>query len=287
MLLVLVMLLRWCPATSSRVFSAQLCAVDRLVTVRSADTIVVMDQGRIAEQGTHDELVALGGIYAGLAARQSDAGRDMAPTLPDAVRGDAFVISLTSVSQYEGLRPCSMQTYWLHCIRQKYDRSVADAYLRCHSLGGQAYGRLHSSLGYRCGEQVLRLQVRQLALDEMLTPGMVRQEKSLASQSWEDSRLGTLDSADMPSSSHAPALQLQNGNSSHTTNGNGSTATDNGHQDPPHSTAAAERHDEERRKQGETLATRSLENDSVDEMWQAGGEAAAHDAPAATAKKAI
>jgi len=35
------------------------------------------------------------------------------------------------------------------------------------------------------------------------------------------------------------------------------------------------------------VATVSLENDSVDEMWQAGGEAAAHDAPAATAKKAI
>ena len=67
-----------------RIFNCH--AARRLVTVRSADTIVVMDQGRIAEQGTHDELMALGGIYAGLAARQMDAGRDMAPTLPDAVR---------------------------------------------------------------------------------------------------------------------------------------------------------------------------------------------------------
>ena len=36
----------------------------RLSTVRNADLIVVLDKGRVAEQGTHGELLAAGGLYA-------------------------------------------------------------------------------------------------------------------------------------------------------------------------------------------------------------------------------
>ena len=42
----------------------------RLATVLKADRIVVMDEGRVVEQGTHAELSARGGLYARLAALQ-------------------------------------------------------------------------------------------------------------------------------------------------------------------------------------------------------------------------
>ena len=47
-----------------------LIVAHRLATVKKADRIVVMEQGRIVAQGSHEELVTQGGLYARLARLQ-------------------------------------------------------------------------------------------------------------------------------------------------------------------------------------------------------------------------
>ena len=51
--------------------STSLVIAHRLSTVQQMDRLVVLDRGVVVEQGTHTELVASGGTYAGLWARQS------------------------------------------------------------------------------------------------------------------------------------------------------------------------------------------------------------------------
>jgi ABC-type multidrug transport system fused ATPase/permease subunit len=50
----------------------------RLSTIRHCDRILVLDKGRIAEDGTYDELIARNGLFAALVAKQrldTDAAR--------------------------------------------------------------------------------------------------------------------------------------------------------------------------------------------------------------------
>jgi ATP-binding cassette, subfamily B, bacterial len=48
-----------------------LAIAHRLSTISSMDRIIVLDDGRIVEEGSHDELLARGGVYARFWARQS------------------------------------------------------------------------------------------------------------------------------------------------------------------------------------------------------------------------
>ena len=47
----------------------------RLATVLEADRIIVLDNGRIVEEGNHASLIAAGGLYARLAKLQFDTAR--------------------------------------------------------------------------------------------------------------------------------------------------------------------------------------------------------------------
>ena len=54
-----------------RLDCSMLIVAHRLATIRRCDRIYVMESGVVVEAGTHPELVARNGVYAGMVARQS------------------------------------------------------------------------------------------------------------------------------------------------------------------------------------------------------------------------
>jgi len=61
---------------------SSLVIAHRLSTVLRADLILVMDRGRIVERGTHEQLLAVGGLYARLYDEQFRPGRREETTTP-------------------------------------------------------------------------------------------------------------------------------------------------------------------------------------------------------------
>ena len=53
-----------------RLQATRIIIAHRLSTIKNADRIIVMDEGRIVETGTYNELLEKGGLFSKLAQRQ-------------------------------------------------------------------------------------------------------------------------------------------------------------------------------------------------------------------------
>ncbi len=78
----------------------------RLSTVREADQILVLDQGRIVERGRHEELVVLGGLYAELY-RTQFAVADSPTPYQDATGPEPVTLPMRSYVAEEALPPAA------------------------------------------------------------------------------------------------------------------------------------------------------------------------------------
>ena len=70
----------------------------RLSTIRHADIIVVVDEGRVVEQGTHDDLMVTGGIYSKLVAAQSKSPLEVSDVAPQAQPAGAAAVPIAEVA---------------------------------------------------------------------------------------------------------------------------------------------------------------------------------------------
>ena len=80
----------------------------RLSTVRQADRILVLDQGRLVESGTHAELLSAGGVYAGLLGAAAESGGSHTGPVTD-VPGEIELEDMGSAPPTQGaIRPVAV-----------------------------------------------------------------------------------------------------------------------------------------------------------------------------------
>jgi ATP-binding cassette subfamily B protein len=113
----------------------------RLSTVREADQILVVDGGQIAERGTHDELLAAGGVYAGLYRTQFAPQAALRPILKEGS------ISCANAGNYTTITTCSHTDCRWQCPDRRGRRVSLVRRLRMGSLlpgccGAESRGRL-------------------------------------------------------------------------------------------------------------------------------------------------
>ena len=75
--------------------STTIVIAHRLSTIRNADLILVMDEGRIVETGTHEQLLSRHGAYTALVRAQSFGGQQQAARL-DGVSADPALVRADS-----------------------------------------------------------------------------------------------------------------------------------------------------------------------------------------------